>query len=135
MRFRYREFDGQEFAGQEGLARFDQLMEFVLDYGDHALDALKQFEKDPEKSEFLDKLVQDGLLEKAGARWRLTPRAIDAMQRKALMEVFAGLRRGNREGHETRRPGSWVSGRRARRSTSSAIRSASWSSVPRCATP
>jgi uncharacterized protein with von Willebrand factor type A (vWA) domain len=105
MRFRYSEFDGEEFGGQEGLHRFDQLMEFVLDYGDHALDALQQLEHDPEQSAMLDQLVRDGLLEKAGARWRLTPRAIDAMQRKALMEAFAGLRRGSRDGHETRDTG------------------------------
>lgn len=105
MRFRYSEFDGQEFAGQGGLGRFDHLMEFILEYGDHALDALKQAELDPEQSEFLDKLVQDGMLEKMGATWRLTPRAIDAMQKKALMEVFANLRRGRQDGHETRQAG------------------------------
>src|SRR4029079_6873654 len=31
---------------------------------------------------------------------RLTPRAITRMQQKALMEVFANLREGQREGHE-----------------------------------
>lgn len=102
MRFRYSEFDGQEFTGQEGLNPFDQLVEFVLEYGDHALDALERLELDPEQSEFLDKLVEEGLLEKLGAKWRLTPRAIDAMQKKALMEVFANLRKGHRDGHETR---------------------------------
>ncbi|MBI4578327.1 MAG: VWA domain-containing protein [Planctomycetes bacterium] len=105
MRFRYREFDGQEFAGQESLSRFSQFMEFVLEYGDHALDALRRAEMDAEQSELLDKLVQDGMLEKVGARWRLTPRAVDAMQRKALMEVFSNLRKGTRDGHETREPG------------------------------
>lgn len=105
MHFRYSEFDGQEFAGSESLSRFDQLMEFVLEYGDHALEALEQLEMDPEQSELLDKLVQDGMLEKAGARWRLTPRAIDAMQRKALMEVFSHFRKGAHEGHETRETG------------------------------
>ncbi len=105
MRFRYGEFDGQEFAGQAGLGRFDQFMEFVLEYGDKALEALEHMEMNPEQSELLDKLVREGLLEKMGAKWRLTPRAIDAMQRKALMEVFAHLKKGTRDGHETRQVG------------------------------
>src|SRR5262249_36115413 len=36
---------------------------------------------------------------------KLTPRAIGRMQRKALMEVFANLREGQREGHEKITPG------------------------------
>src|SRR5205823_3909864 len=36
---------------------------------------------------------------------RLTPRAVTRMQRRALMEVFANLREGQREGHEKVTPG------------------------------
>jgi Ca-activated chloride channel family protein len=101
MRFRYGEWDGQEFATQDHLGLLDNFMEFVLEYGDHAMDALEQMELDPEQQEIIDRLVQEGLLEKMGARWRLTPRAVNAMQRKALMEVFTRLRKGTRDGHET----------------------------------
>src|SRR5262249_20183649 len=45
--------------------------------------------------------IDDGLLDKLGARFRLTPRAILSMQRKALMEVFRGLGPDSPEGHET----------------------------------
>jgi uncharacterized protein with von Willebrand factor type A (vWA) domain len=105
MRFRYVEFNGEEFATQEHLKLFDQFVDFLLEYGEPALDALHRMEADDENRELLDKLAQDGLIEKLQARWRLTPRAINAIQRKALMEVFARLRKGHKEGHESPDPG------------------------------
>lgn len=105
MRFRYGEWNGEEFQTQEHLDFFNNLMEFVLEYGESGLDALDQIELDDEQREALEKLIQDGLLEKVGARWKLTPRAINAMQRKALMEVFSRLRRGHKDGHETQETG------------------------------
>src|SRR2546423_7881512 len=54
----------------------------------------------------LEQLLKDGMLDKDGkGRLRLTPRAINKMQRRALMEVFSNLRLGNREGHEKVTPG------------------------------
>lgn len=102
MRFRYAEWNGEEFATQDHLRLFDRLMEFVLEYGDAAVQALQQMELDEEQRQLLEQLIQDGLLEKAGARWKLTPRAIQAMQRRALMEVFRDLRKGHKDGHESR---------------------------------
>ena len=101
MRFRYTEWNGEEFADQSHLRLFDQLMEFVLEYGDEALESLQEMEMSEEQRELLQRLIDDGLLEKMGARWRLTPRAVNAMQKKALMEVFKRLRRGHQDGHET----------------------------------
>src|SRR4030095_9433298 len=60
----------------------------------------------PEQSEALQKLLEEGMLDKDGkGRLRLTPKAVGRMQRKALMEVFANLREGQREGHEKVTPG------------------------------
>src|SRR4030095_12585990 len=60
----------------------------------------------PEQSEALQKLLEEGMLDKDGkGRLRLTPKAVGRMQRKALMEVFANLRQGQREGHEKVTPG------------------------------
>lgn len=101
MRFRYREWNGEEFATQEHLKLFDSFMEFVLEYGEPAMDALEEMEVDPEQRDLLAKLVDEGLLEKVNATWRLTPRAISAIQRKALMEVFTRLRKGHKDGHDT----------------------------------
>ena len=86
-------------------------MEFVLQYGDEALENLEHIELDDEQREAREADPGRAAREGRGARWKLTPRAINAMQRKALMEVFSRLRKGHREGHETPDPGS--SGERA----------------------
>lgn len=112
MKYFYGEFDGEEFPSQDKLFGFDQLMNFILRHGEEALDALQQMmdrgsdEIDNDVSEAIEQMLKDGLLEKDGkGKLRLTPRAVTAMQQKALMEVFAHLQSGQREGHERRAPG------------------------------
>ncbi|HEX4125477.1 MAG TPA: hypothetical protein VHY37_12170, partial [Tepidisphaeraceae bacterium] len=104
MKYSYGEYDGDEFPTQDKLFGFDQLMQFIMQYGDQAMKAIEQMMNDPKndaQSELLEQLFKDGMLDKDGkGRLRLTPRAITKMQRKALMEVFANLRDGTREGHE-----------------------------------
>jgi Ca-activated chloride channel homolog len=109
MKYFYGEFDGNEFPTQDKLFGFDQLMDFILQYGDQALKALQEMmqnPKDPDQSDLLEQLLNDGILDKdAKGKLKLTPRAIGRMQRKALMEVFANLKQGQREGHEKVTPG------------------------------
>ena len=110
MKYFYGEFDGQEFPTQDKLFGFDQLMEFILQHGENALKAIEQMMKDPKneaQSDLLDQLIKEGMLDKDGkGKLKLTPRAINKMQRRALMEVFSNLRQGTREGHEKVTPGS-----------------------------
>jgi uncharacterized protein with von Willebrand factor type A (vWA) domain len=109
MKYFYGEFSGDEFPTQDKLFGFDQMMDFIMQHGEQALKALEQMMKDPKKpehSELLEKLIQEGLLDKDGkGKLRLTPRALGRMQKRALMEVFANLRQGQREGHEKVTPG------------------------------
>jgi len=109
MKYFYGEYDGEEFPTSDKLFGFDQLMQFILQYGDQALKAIEQMlndPKDPAQSEMLEQLLKDGMLDKDGkGKLRLTPRAVTKMQRKALMEVFANLRTGQRDGHEKVTPG------------------------------
>src|SRR5437762_5477212 len=109
MKYFYGPYDGSEFPTQDKLFGFDQMMQFIMQYGDQALKAIEQMmqqPKDEQQSELLDQLLKDGMLDKDGkGKLRLTPRAISKMQRKALMEVFANLRYGQREGHEKVTPG------------------------------
>jgi len=104
MKYFYGQFDGQEFPTQDKLFGFDQLMEFILQHGEQALKAIEQMMQDPKnqaQSDLLEQLLKDGMLDKDGkGKLRLTPRAVTKMQRRALMEVFANLREGQREGHE-----------------------------------
>lgn len=109
MKYFYGEYDGQEFPTQDKLFGFDQLMQFIMQYGDQAMKAIEHMmnnPKDGEQSELLEQLLKDGMLDKDGkGKPRLTPRAVTKMQRKALMEVFANLRTGQRDGHEKITPG------------------------------
>jgi Ca-activated chloride channel homolog len=104
MKYFYGEYDGSEFPTQDKLFGFDQLMQFILQHGEQALKAIEQMMKDPgneQQSDLLEQLLKDGMLDKDGkGKLRLTPRAVSKMQRKALMEVFANLQRGQRDGHE-----------------------------------
>ena len=109
MRFVYREWDGTEFPTQDHLSQFDHFLDYLMDYGQQAMEALRQLELDPEQAELLEKWIEEGLLERSGARFRLTPRAINSMQRKALMEIFRDLKPGAVEGHETTLRGPRVS--------------------------
>src|SRR5687767_14622983 len=104
MKYFYGQYDGEEFPTQDKLFGFDQLMQFIMQYGEQALKAIEQMMQDPKnqaQAEMLQQLLADGMLDKDGkGKLRLTPRAITKMQRRALMEVFANLRNGRREGHE-----------------------------------
>jgi len=109
MKYSYGKFDGDEFPTQDKLFGFDQLMQFILQYGDQALNALQKMMNnpdDPQMAEMLEQMLKDGMLEKDGkGRLKLTPKSIGRMQQRALMEVFAHLRQGRREGHEKVTPG------------------------------
>jgi Ca-activated chloride channel family protein len=109
MKYFYGHFDGSEFPTQDKLFGFDQIMQFIMQHGEQALKAIEQMmqnPKDGQQSELLEQLLKDGMLDKDGkGKLRLTPRAVSKMQRKALMEVFANLRQGQREGHEKVTPG------------------------------
>jgi len=109
MKYFYGQFNGDEFPTPDKLFGFDQLMQFIMEHGENALKAIEQMMNDPKnqaQSDMLEKLLKDGMLDKDGqGRLRLTPRAVSKMQRKALMEVFAGLKEGQREGHERVTPG------------------------------
>src|SRR3954468_21037588 len=109
MKYFYGEYDGQEFPTPDKLFSFDQLMQFIMQYGEQALKAMQQMMNDPkneQQSELLEQMLQEGMLDKDGkGKLRLTPKAVGRMQRKALMEVFANLRQGNRDGHEKVTPG------------------------------
>ena len=109
MKYFYGEFDGEEFPTPDKLFGLDQLMQFIMQYGEQALKAMQQMMNDPkddEHSQLIEQLLNEGMLDKDGkGKLRLTPRAVGRMQRKALMEAFSNLREGHREGHEKVTPG------------------------------
>jgi uncharacterized protein with von Willebrand factor type A (vWA) domain len=109
MKLFYGEYDGQEFPTSDKLFGFNNFLDFIMEHGQQALNAMEQMMNNPDKtkmSDLLEKFLKDGMLDKDGqGRLRLTPRAIGRMQQRALMEVFSHLRQGQRQGHETQLPG------------------------------
>jgi Ca-activated chloride channel homolog len=107
MRYFYGQYDGEEFPTQDKLFGFDQLMEFILQHGEQAMQALEQLLKDGEQdSEMIEQMIEEGLLDKDGqGKLRITPRAVNRMQLKALQEIFQNLRQGMRDGHTSLAPG------------------------------
>src|SRR4051812_3869436 len=76
MKYFYGEYDGEEFPSQDKLFGFDQVMQFIMQYGDQALKAIEQMmnnPKDGEQSGLLEQLLRDGMLDKDGkGKLRLT---------------------------------------------------------------
>jgi uncharacterized protein with von Willebrand factor type A (vWA) domain len=109
MKYYYGEFDGEEFPTQDKLFAFDNLAQFILQHGEQALRAIEKMLNDPNNpnhSDLLEQLIKEGMFDKDGkGKLRLTPRAVSRMQRRALNEIFANLRQGQREGHEKITPG------------------------------
>jgi Ca-activated chloride channel family protein len=103
MHYRYGEFAGEPFPTPDSLWPYDKVFDFILAYGDDAVDALNELGED--QVQLLDQLMKDGLLEKVAGRYRLTPRAVNQMQRRALMEIFANLPRTGRDGHPSAHSG------------------------------
>ena len=109
MKFTYGEFDGQPFQSPDALFPQPKVMEFIMQYGQQALDTMQQLDGD-EEQQFIQDMIDAGLLEKyqdeqGRSKLRLTPRMLKGLEHKALMDIFENLNKGNREGHATQRPG------------------------------
>jgi uncharacterized protein with von Willebrand factor type A (vWA) domain len=99
--FEYSRWDGtQEFAPQSADSVFDQLAEYLLDYGDEVLPMLEQLEQ--EHPDVLEKLIKQGLIEKdSEGKYQITPRGIKRIETKALDELFDVAARDKMGKHET----------------------------------
>ncbi len=105
MRFIFQQWDGSEFPTQQHLQYFNDFLDYLLEYGEEAVRVLRDLADDPEQRRIIEQWIEEGLVERVGVHFRLTPRAINSMQRKALMEVFRNLKADSSEGHETTETG------------------------------
>ncbi|MGQ0635260.1 MAG: VWA domain-containing protein [Planctomycetaceae bacterium] len=99
--YEYSRWDGsQQFAAQSADSVFDQLSQYLLDYGEDVLDALDQLQAD--EPDVLEKLIQQGYIEKdEHGRFRVTPRGVRRVETRALDELFDVSRRDKLGRHET----------------------------------
>ena len=86
--FRFTKWDGtQPFVPQSADQVFDQLSEYLMDYGDQVLDNLEDWEET--NPEVVQMLMEQGFVEKdAEGKYVITPKAVKRVQSKALEELF-----------------------------------------------
>jgi len=101
----YGPYDGKPFLSPDELFPSPQLIEFILQYGDKAMEALQNLEN-PDEQDLIRQMIEAGLLEEytdenGNTQLRLTARMVHGMQHQALLQVFENLKRGSTDGHET----------------------------------
>ncbi|MEM9019454.1 MAG: VWA domain-containing protein [Planctomycetota bacterium] len=105
MKHTYGPYDGKPFLSPDALFPSPQLIDFVLQYGDQAMDALQNLEN-PDEQDLIQQMIDAGLLEEytdedGNPQLRMTARMIQGMQHQALLQIFENMKRGNRDGHTT----------------------------------
>jgi uncharacterized protein with von Willebrand factor type A (vWA) domain len=105
----YGPFDGKPFLSPDELFPSPQLIEFILQYGEQAMDALQNLEN-PDEQDLIQQMIDAGLLEEVtdengNKQLKLTARMVNGMQHQALLQIFENLKRGNRDGHSTDQSG------------------------------
>ncbi len=108
--FEYSRWDGSEpFTPQSADELFDQLSQYLMDYGEHVLDDLERL--DEEHPDVVDMLIERGYVEKdREGKFLVTPKGLRRVQNKALEELFDVQNKGNLGRHDTefRGPGQIV---------------------------
>lgn len=103
MKFTYSEFDGEgagRFLSPDDLFPSSGLVDFILQYGQQALDALP--DADEQVQQVVRELIDAGLLERdESGNLRLTPRMVRGMEHRSFLEIFRDLPRGVRDGHSS----------------------------------
>jgi uncharacterized protein with von Willebrand factor type A (vWA) domain len=92
--FEYTRWDGsQEFQPQSADKAFDQLAEYLLQYGDQVLRNLDQVD-DEDRPEILDLIQKEGLIEQDGeGQWQVSPKGVRRIQENALTDLFQTMQR------------------------------------------
>ena len=84
MKYAWGDYCGQDFPAPDSPFRNSQIMDFIQEYGDQALNALEKL--DPADAQIIEQILEDDLLDRVASRYRLTPWAINQLQCKALEE-------------------------------------------------
>lgn len=101
MDYTYTNYDGTPFPDPDSLFPSPQVVNLILMHGQEALDAMEQVD-DEDWQQFIEEMIDAGLLEKDGeGKLRMTPKMLRGIEHKVMLEIFEGLRRGTREGHQT----------------------------------
>ncbi len=98
---RYSRWDGsQQFTPQSADELFDELSQYLTEYGEQVLDSMQQWEET--NPEVLDMLMKQGYVEKdQSGRYSITPKGLRRVENKALEELFDIRRKDHFGKHET----------------------------------
>lgn len=83
------------------------VLNFLLAYGEAGLEALSASPEDLDEQvrEMVEQMLAAGLLERdEGGNLRPTPRLVQGLEHRALLEIFRELKPGVRDGHATSHP-------------------------------
>ncbi len=99
--FEYSRYDGSgEFSPQSADKVFDELSQYLLEYGEHILDNLEQWQE--EHPDIVEMLVKRGHVERdKEGKFRVTPRGIRRVENKALESLFDVRGKDKLGRHET----------------------------------
>lgn len=99
--FEYSRWDGsQAFSPQSADEVFDQISQYLLDYGEQVLPSLEQLRD--ENPDVLEMLIKQGYIEEDGeGKFRVTPKGIRRVETKALDELFDISRKDKFGKHDT----------------------------------
>ncbi len=108
MRYSYGEYDGQPFPSPDDLFPSSKLVNFILEYGEQALDAMQTLEGD--EADMIRLMIEAGLLEEVqdedgNTKLQMTPRMLKGMQHQALLEIFRDMDKSVKGSHETSQSG------------------------------
>ncbi len=104
--FEYSKWDGsQNFQPQSAEDAFDQISEYLLQYGDQVLRGMDRVD-DPDSQDLLDKIEQAGLIEQDGeGKWQVTPKGMRRIQNRALDDLFQSMHRDAAGKHDSSHKG------------------------------
>jgi uncharacterized protein with von Willebrand factor type A (vWA) domain len=104
--YEYSKWDGsQEFLPQSADKLFDQISEYLLQYGEDVLRNLDDVDDD-DLPEVVEMIQKEGLIERdEEGKWAVTPRGLRRIQDKSLHELFLTFNRDALGRHETQQKG------------------------------
>ena len=99
--FEYSRWDGsQQFTPQSADKLFDEISQYLLEYGEQMLDQLEELQD--EHPDVVDMLIKRGYIEQdREGRFSVTPKGIRRVESKALEELFDITRKDKMGRHET----------------------------------
>lgn len=105
--YEYTEWDGsQEFQPQSADKAFDQLTEYLLQYGDQVLRQLDDLDDD-DAPDIVKKLQEEGYIEEDGeGKFVVAPKGLRRIQENALTDLFQTFQRDASGKHDTAQKGS-----------------------------